>query len=324
MKKSFILKIIFSLMTLCVVILFGFYFVFLSRGIKVLPQGAGSSGTERKYNILVASGLKGETFSRQVLRGAQATAQKYNCAIEFFVPENQAEDYSVQALFDYASYIDADGVIAYIPAAEKNLTLPVKRDGSPIPLVTVGAYIPELPQVSYIGLDFSELGRTIAEEILYFTGGQGNAYILYSDFLNNNYDLLLKSLMAGVKNQPKLHISTVNITQEKNSQTGFISQKLLDSDGKALFVTLSEENSVSLAQSIPDFYQSKKISIIGFSNGADSRAYFEKGIITELILVNSLEIGRRAVEEIFQYKKDGKSSSYIIAGIDVLKKGGQK
>ena len=91
-----------------------------------------------------------------------------------------------------------------------------------------------------------------------------------------------------------------------------------------LLVSLSEENTVLAAQTITELNQAVKTEIIGLSEGAESRAYYEREIINELIVINSLGIGARAVEEIFNYKNSGQCSNYIIADIDILKRGRQK
>ena len=49
--------------------------------------------------------------------------------------------------------------------------------------------------------------------------------------------------------------------------------------------------------------------------------YYEKGIITELIAINTIEIGRKAVNELFEYVNTGFANSYVIADVEVLKGG---
>ena len=164
---------------------FGLYIVLQSQNIATRPGNYGTSSTERKYNILVTGTPGAEAFVRQVYRGAQSTAQKYNCSIELYVPESLNSSINFQKIFDYASYVEPDGLIAFIPEGITNVTAPLYNDDTNIPLVAVGQYVPGLPQISFIGINFAELGRIIGNEIVSFTGGKGNVCILYSDIQRN-------------------------------------------------------------------------------------------------------------------------------------------
>ncbi len=329
-KRKSSLVLVASFLLLAVIALSILYIVVQAKRITLSAGDPGSSGTERQFNILVTGTSGGEAFMRQVFRGAQSAAQKHNCAIEFYIPETQAEGVSTQVLFDYASYIDCDGVIAFVEESQGELVVPLHRDGRIIPLVTVGHYSPDLPQISYIGVNYSELGKIIAEEIILCTGGSGNVYVLDSENPNDtNYSVLMNVLLNITEKQDGLFVKTISAGKKSPFSTGLsredsVRQSFASAGNLEMVVSLSESNTVLASQTITDLNRVGKTTIIGFSDGADSRSYYEKGIITELVLVNSIEIGRRAVEEIFEYMKTGYANSYIIADIDILKRGGSR
>ena len=326
MRKSFLLRIVLTSFLFISITSFGFYIVLQSQNIAARIGNYGTSSTERKYNILVTGTPSAEAFVRQIYRGAQSTAQKYDCSIELYVPETFESELSFQKIFDYASYIEPDGLIAFIPEGTENVTAPVSGDGRNIPLVTVGQYIPELGQISYIGINYSELGKIVGNEIISYTGGKGNICILHSDSQNNQpYSMLIRELLKLTSTAKNLNIENLHLTSDKNnSELNIFRQNLSGASPYNLIVSLSEENTVLAAQTITELNQTSKSEIIGLSEGAESRAYYEREIINELIVINSLEIGARAVEEIFKYKKSGQAKSYIIADIDILKRGRQK
>lgn len=326
MKKSFVLKIGLTSLLFISIVSFGLYIILQSQNIVSKAVGHGTSSTERKYNILVTGTSSVEAFVRQVYRGAQSRAQKYDCSIELYVPENFESDISLQKIFDYASYIEPDGLIAFIPEGTSNVTAPVDASGRKIPLVTFGQYLPELEQISFIGINYSELGQIVGNEIISSTDGKGNICILHSDFQNNQiYSLLMKELLKLTSARKNLNIENLHLAADKNnSEFDLFRQNLSGASPYDLLVSLSEENTVLAAQTITELNQAVKTEIIGLSEGAESRAYYEREIINELIVINSLGIGARAVEEIFKYKNSGQCSSYIIADIDILKRGRQK
>lgn len=317
-------KILTSIIFIGLLGIFCFYAFSQAHSISLSKIGEQTSGTERKFNVLVACTSREESFGRQIFRGAQAMAQKYDATIEFYMSDSQSDRASHQMIFDYASYIEADGVIAVLEGAEDGLSLPCLNDGSPIPMVTVGHYNPDLSQISYIGINYSELGVLIGNEILSSVSKIKNVCILYPDFPDNqNYSILMDALLELTNKNNQLVMQNVFVPQNSSSSgENFYFRQLADSEFPMIVVSLTEETTVLAAQTALDMNLTGKVRIIGFSHGAESRNYYEKGIISELILVNSLEIGKQAVEEIFEYKKNGYANSYIVAGIDILKKGG--
>ena len=326
MKKSSVLKILLASLLFISIAGFGLYILIISRHIATKSGNYGASSTERKYNILVTGIPSEEAFARQILRGAQSNAQKYNCSIEFYIPETFGPGSSFQEIFDYASYIEPDGLIACIPQNTGFLSAPLDHNGKQLPLVTVGQYIPELPQISYIGINYSELGRIMGNEIISFTGGKGNICILYSNFQENQtYSMLMSELLHLTDEKKNLNIKSLGISPKKNaSKVDVFRQQLSGETPFDLIVSLSDETTVLAAQTLTEINRTDKSGIIGLSDGTESRAYYEKEIINELVVINSLEIGARAVEEIFEYKNSGYANSYIVAGIDILKRGAKK
>ena len=92
------------------------------------------------YHIIVTGTYENQLFMQQVYEGASKYAD-YNCAVvELYVPQSQADDSSLQDLLDYCSYVNADGIIAYIDSPDENLSVLQRSEEVEIPLVTTGQF----------------------------------------------------------------------------------------------------------------------------------------------------------------------------------------
>ncbi len=264
----------------------------------------------KSYHIIVTGTYENKLFMEQVYRGAANLADSYNALVELYVPQSEAESAPLQNLLDYCSFVNADGVIAYIDNVEKKLILRPRIDNTEIPLVTTGQYSPNIQQISFIGNNYWELGKRIADETLHLLDDGGNAYIISEAVpANTNYSNLLTSLQNSLHNHEGIKTEIIEKIEE-----GF------DIQGKSnLFVCLTEEDTIQTAQTLAEFYANKKYTLIGFGNNETCQLYLQKGIIYELISLNPENIGERALKEMFEYRNKGYANSYISADLKISK-----
>lgn len=286
-------------------------------------EGKGQSG--RKYNVLIVGKGGREAYLEQVYLGAKSSAGANDAAVALYTGTSGTQDISTQALLNYASYLQADGIIAYIENSDGNLDIPKKADGKPIPLVTIGTYHPNLPQLSYIGANYSELGKITGREITELIGESGKAILLDSSGQNDaNYSNLMTGLFSVLAQRPEISIKTLQFERTTSfSKEDNLRQQLASEEGLELIVSLTEQNTILAAQSVRDLNLSGKVKIIGFGDSDDCRSDFEKKIVTELISVKTQDIGLRAMTELFEYLENGYANSFVSAEVEVLKGGGE-
>ncbi len=280
---------------------------------------------ERQKNVLIVGKSDRKAYLEQALLGAQEISQENDAAVTLYTGKSNAEEISVQALFNYASYLNADGIIACIEDDEERLDIPRKLNGEPIPLVTIGNYNPNLPQLSYIGANYSELGKITAREIIEQIGPSGKVILLESSVNSDtNHSNLMSGLLGALSAHPEISIKTLQYERESSfSKEDNLRQQLASEESLELIVSLTEQNTILAAQSVRDLNLSGKVKIIGFGDSDDCRADFEKKIVTELISVKTQDIGRRAMSELFEYLKNGYANSFVSAEVEVLKGGGE-
>jgi|WetSurMetagenome_2_1015567.scaffolds.fasta_scaffold191275_2 ribose transport system substrate-binding protein len=314
-----ILAIVLALLTILCVSFMVFYFL------PTITSGNRKNDTmseDRNYHVLVVGRSENESFLQQVYTGAQRFSKKYRTVVELYVPESMAEDVSLQSLFDYASFTDVDGVIAYIDSSDTNLTPPRRTDGEPIPLITIGHYFPDIPQVSFIGNNYSELGRKIANETLSYLNNNGTAFIISSNNKNNpNYSTLMNSLLSTLRLYTGITYHVLDQSSNENPLLfdNTLSKELTVLPKKPLLICLSAEDTIRAAQTVTELNKSSQIGIIGFGDNETIQLYFEKGIISELLSVNPEKIGETAIRELFEYRNNGYANSYITADVQIRK-----
>ena len=280
---------------------------------------------ERKKNILIVGKSDRKAYLGQVLLGAEKVSKKNEAAVTVYTGKSNAEEISMQALFNYASYLNADGIIACIEDDDERLDIPRKTNGEAIPLVTIGSYAPNLPQLSYIGANYSELGKITAREIIEQIGPSGKVILLESNANSDtNHSNLMSGLLGALSAHPEISVKTLQFERESSfSKEDNLRQQLASEEGLELIVSLTEQTTILAAQSVRDLNLSGKVKIIGFGDSDDCRADFEKKIVTELISVKTQDIGRRAMTELFEFLQNGYANSFVSAEAEVLKGGGE-
>lgn len=281
-----------------------------------------NTNTERfdcDSHIIILGTAENLSFLNQVYAGAKKVSDQYSTVVELYVPSSQAENSSLQSLFDYASWVDADGIIAYIDSNSGIIDPPLKSDGTEIPVVTIGHYIPEFPQISFIGNNYSEVGQTIANQTVDLLGLEGFVFILNSENRNNpNYSTLMNSLLGAIKRMTNYHYQILDQTYQKNEK---ILSKALLNDSHISLISLTEEDTIRSAQTLTAMGFAGKTRFISFGSNETISMYLEKGIITKLISENPEKIGSRAIQEIFEYRNTGYANSIISAELLVQTKG---
>ena len=191
--------------------------------------------------------------------------------------------------------------------------------------MTIGSYKPQLPQLSYIGTNYSELGKIIAREIIENAGSSNKAILLdTSEQDDANHSNLMSGLFLALSARPEISIKTLQFEKASSfSREDNLRQLLASEEGLDLIVSLAEQNTILAAQSVRDLNLSGKVKIIGLGDSEDCRSYYEKRIVTSLISVKTQDIGKKALAELFEYLKNGYANAFVSAEVEVLKGGGK-
>lgn len=268
----------------------------------------------KNYHIMVLGNYENELFMKQVYEGAKKLEDDYKAVVELYVPESFAEDVSTQGLFDYATFVNADGIIVYINSLDDVVEQPHRIDNTNIPVVTTGQFVPSINQISYIGTNYRTLGHTIGQEILNSLKDGGTVYIQESSNATNiNYSNLSDSILSTIRKNEAISFYIVN---------DFSQIEFADDNSSKLLLCLTEEDTIHSAQIISELNLNKKrnLEIIGFGSNEISQLYLSKGIIKELISPDPEKIGETAMRELFEYRNKGYANSYIAADVIITRR----
>lgn len=322
MEKKLARKVKWILLIISIFIFFVFFVLFIISILQSTKKATASDNKKQDdtylYHIIITGTYENRDFLEKVFMGADSVAKDYNAVIELHVPQSEADTNSLQRLLDYCSFLNVDGIIAYIDSTDKPPVLLKRTDVPEIPLVTIGQFSSELSQVSYIGSNYWEMGKKIADEARQVMKDNNTKdIIIISGPVNVNSSNLINSLQLSLQSDPQVNIrvvesfSTDSIFKYKNSKNGKSSPYIL--------ISLTEEETISTAQISSEFGMDDQIKIIGFGGSEVCQLYLQKGWITELISLDPEKIGSAALMELFEYRNKGYANSYVTADVKITK-----
>ncbi len=297
--------LIFSIIAFLVFSIVFYSSLFISRS-KNQVQNESNPADTCLYHIIVTGTYENQTFLSELYQGAARLADSYNALVDLHVPDSQADTTSIQKLFDYCSYMNADGVIAYIDSPDETPGLLQRADDPVIPLVTTGQFSPNIQQISFIGINNWELGKKIADEIHSLLTEGGQVFII-SDTNTTNSANLISGIQSALQENQNINFSVMEV----------IPQDLEISGNNNLFICLTEDDTIRMAQELSERYFSFNYKLLGFGGNEVCQLYLQKGYITELFSLDPEKIGERALKELFEYRNRGYANSYVTADVKI-------
>lgn len=143
--------------------LFIYSFVFQLRSIS----GKNGGNNHAKYTKhIVFAGTRSDVDMFDVFfEGASSVSKNYSAIIEKLLPTSMADERDLQTWLNYASYMDADGIILFPDDEDFVIEKPVNIFESAIPVVSLVNSNTENAQVLFLGTNKYEIGKQFAEEI---------------------------------------------------------------------------------------------------------------------------------------------------------------
>ena len=283
-----------------------FYTVFLSSRAKIQNQNEYNIADNCLYHVIITGSYENQSFLSEVYRGAANIAGSYKTIVDLHVPDSQAGTESLQSLLDYCSFMNADGIIAYIDSSDDNPEVLTRIDSPSIPLITTGQFSPNLQQISYIGINNWQFGKKIADEAQTFLPAGGNVYI-FDDYSGSNSSNLINSIQAALQDNQTI---TTKVIEDLSPDFELEGQN-------NIFISLTEDQTISSAQLLSERFDMHTYKLIGFGGNEVCQLYLQKGWINKLVSLDTEKIGETALRELFEYRSKGYANSYITADVKI-------
>ena len=309
-KKQRLVKWVLLIFTLIALLFFMilFYTTFKQSRALVKETNDYNPADTCLYHIIITGTYENQSFLTELYKGAASLEKSYNAVVDLHVPDSQAGTASLQDLIDYCSFLNADGIIAYIDSPEDTPQILRRNDNISIPLITTGQFSPNLEQISYVGVNYWEMGKRVANEISSLLPQGGNVYII-NDSISTNTTNLISSVQQTLQDNTRILSCVMNSIP--NDFT-------LDSSSN-IFVSLTEEETIMSAQQLSEQFPAYAYKLLGFGGNEVCQLYLQKGFITELFSLDPERIGTEAMKELFEFRNKGYANSYVTAEVKITK-----
>ena len=163
-----------------------------------------------------------------------------------------------------------------------------------------------MEQISFIGINNWELGKKIADEILSMLPYAGSVYIINESegqYTNN----LIASLQSVLQENPLITTKIIDSISPDLRLTG----------NNNIFISLTEDKTISSAQLLSEQFDLSQYKLVGFGGNEVCQLYLQKGWINKLVSLDPETIGARAIRELFEYRTNGYANSYITTDVKI-------
>ena len=285
-----------------------FYITFMQSRAKLKTQNEYNPADTCLYHVIITGTYENKAFLTELYKGAASLEKSYNAVVDLHVPESQADTTSLQNLIDYCSFLNADGIIAYIDSPDDTPVILQRNENPVIPLITTGQFSANLQQISYVGVNYWEMGKRVADEVTGLLPQGGNVYII-SDSISTNTTNLISSVQRTLQEKPQIVSSVIesippSFTLKSNSN---------------IFISLSEDDTIMSAQLLSEMFPAYSYKLLGFGANEVCQLYLQKGFITELFSLDPERIGKAAMQELFEYRNKGYANSYVTASVKITR-----
>ncbi len=285
-----------------------FYITFMQSRSKLRTQNEYDPADTCLYHVIITGTYENQSFLTELYKGAASLEKSYNAVVDLHVPTSEAGTSSLQNLIDYCSFLNADGIIAYIDSPDDTPVILQRKDNPAIPLITTGQFSANLQQISYVGANYWEMGKRVADEVISLLPQGGNVYII-SDSISTNTTNIISSIQRTLQEKPQILYSVIESIPPSFS---------LKSNSN-IFISLSEDDTIMSAQLLSEMFPAYSYKLLGFGTNEVCQLYLQKGFITELFSLDPERIGKAAMQVLFEYRNKGYANSYVTASVKITR-----
>lgn len=195
-----------------------------------------------------------------------------------------------------------------------------------IAVVTVYKDIVGSKRQSFIGINNFQMGYNIcAEAYQYLDDNDGEIMIVYDESSQESQDNTLlgtgmKKYLEEMNSEATLNTQLITSNETYDTQEKIRSLLRNKSTRPAIMVCTNMVQTHCAYQSVVDLNCVGEVKIIGFYTSQTIREAIEKDIIQATLVVDTVQMGREAINNIKEYFAYGYSSDYVSVNMKIVNK----
>ncbi|MDD3139384.1 MAG: substrate-binding domain-containing protein [Lachnospiraceae bacterium] len=272
----------------------------------------GEEYKEYKYHYMLIGQARDEEFWDDIYKGAKNAGIKKEIYVED-LRKNLEQEYSTTDMMTMAIAAKVDGIIVEGDESKELDEMINKASEANIPVITILEDNPQSKRKSFVGINDYKLGEMYGSQIMNLARNtKTNVVVLMEDAGDNSNPNLVYSGIKERTSNDNITITPITI----NHQDFFNSEEIIRSivlgkEQPDIIVCLTAVDTICAYQVVVDYNAVGAINIIGYYYSEDILSAINKDIIQSSISVETKEIGKKALETLFTYKKDKHVTEYV-------------
>jgi ribose transport system substrate-binding protein len=257
-------------------------------------------------------------FFQDVVAGARAAAEEFDCALSFHPIGNDTKD------FFMAKYSGMDGIIVY-PSIDEQIAQfelrEINRAGIPIVLIEHG--LSDVSPWPFVGTNNFDLGKKIGELAGRNSDQPLQMAVVYSEKspgILSEKELVEMGIRSALSDR-QIELLIVKVTDLNPLDAENLTYQILRNEPNINTIVFTDtRDTLAAIQVLIDMNLVGSVSIIGFGTDEPILDNVGKGLLAGTIAVFPVEIGYNAVKVLKSLSDEGYSESYVDTGVEIITK----
>lgn len=252
-------------------------------------------------------------YVKEMESGAWKASRDYQVAFELWSFRGEDKIEKIIEQFDIALESSVDGIIIEAFEDERFVEILGKANARKIPVITIGAEIPERETVSYISYNEYQIGSKIGSLLEEFFRVQGIdtgtiAVVQNSSLNGQNSRIAIKEKLDDSFRFKHLSIDHMGV--ESLSAEEATRNVIRENDDLIAIVCSSGEETLGAIQALKDTNKVGDVMVIGNDDYEEILDYIERGLVYATVVADNELLGYEAIMNMMNHIEDLLVSQY--------------
>ncbi|HIT90401.1 MAG TPA: substrate-binding domain-containing protein [Candidatus Merdenecus merdavium] len=279
--------------------------------------------TDYAYHYAFITENYDDPLWESIYAGAKKQGKEYNAYVENFAA-NVTLAYSMNEMLEMAIVAKVDGIIVEGDDSIETSSLINTAVEQGIHVVTVLNDCVLSTRCSFIGINNYKLGKEYANQIINYSKDAPTKVVVLLNASNaTNEEIMWSGLENTIsENYSKIELHKLDVKSEIMFTSEEIIRNLIKNKKEQpdIIVCLSLTDTISAYQSVVDFNKVGKIEILGSYQSQPVLEAIDKNIIAASMAIDTDQMGRSAVDSLFEFQTYGRVSDYVSVDFSLIHK----